>query len=70
MRHDWRFFKYVLRPLIFRHILAEHRRVQEIVRAGVLTWMIVHPSALTNQPPRGNVASLTTGTDLAAFIGQ
>src|SRR5215470_11275022 len=30
---DWPFFKYVLRPLIFRHILSEHRRVEEIVRA-------------------------------------
>ena len=32
MRHDWPFFKYVLRRVIFRHILAEHRRVEEIVR--------------------------------------
>jgi hypothetical protein len=33
---DWPLFKYVLRPLIFRHILAEHRRVEDIVRASTL----------------------------------
>jgi uncharacterized protein YbjT (DUF2867 family) len=40
---DWFFFKYVLRPLIFRNIVAEHRRVEEIVRASALTWTIVRP---------------------------
>src|SRR5215469_14770196 len=44
---DWPLFKYFLRPLIFRHILAEHRRVEEIVRASRLDWTIVRPSALT-----------------------
>ena len=75
---DWPLFKYVLRPLIFRHILAEHRRVEEIVRASVLDWTIVRPSALTNQPARGYEASLellprafiTTRSDVAAFIGE
>ena len=75
---DWPLFKYVLRPLIFRHILAEHRRVEEIVRASVLDWTIVRPSALTNQPARGYEASLellprafmTTRSDVAAFIGD
>jgi uncharacterized protein YbjT (DUF2867 family) len=73
---DWPLFKYVLRPLIFRHILAEHRRVEEIVRASVLDWTIVRPSALTNRPPTGFVASLelqqrafvTARGDVAAFI--
>jgi uncharacterized protein YbjT (DUF2867 family) len=73
---DWPLFKYVLRPLIFRHILAEHRRVEEIVRASVLDWTIVRPSALTNRPPTGYVASLelrrrafvTARGDVAAFI--
>ena len=75
---DWPLFKYVLRPLIFRHILAEHRRVEEIVRASALDWTIVRPSALTNQPARGYEASLellprafiTTRSDVAAFIGD
>src|SRR5215470_16334260 len=72
---DQPLFKYILRPLIFRHILAEHSRVEEIVRASPLKWTIVRPSALTNRPPRGYVASLalqskafmTTRADLAAF---
>ena len=75
---DWPLFKYVLRPLIFRHILAEHRRVEEIVRASGLAWTIVRPSALTNRPPRGYVASLelqprafvTARADVAAFIAD
>ena len=75
---DWPLFKYVLRPLIFRHILTEHRRVEEIVRASALDWTIVRPSALTNQPAKGYEASLellprafmTTRADVAEFIGD
>jgi uncharacterized protein YbjT (DUF2867 family) len=48
---DWALFKFFLRPLIFRHILAEHRRVEEIVKASALAWTIVRPTALTNRPP-------------------
>src|SRR5215470_13102897 len=42
---DWKVFKYVLRPLIFRNILAEHLRVEEIVKATGLKWTIVRPPA-------------------------
>ena len=78
MAVDWPFFKYVLRPLIFRNILAEHRRVEEIVKASALAWTIARPSALTNRPPTGYVASLklqprtylTARADLAAFIAD
>jgi uncharacterized protein YbjT (DUF2867 family) len=75
---DWTLFKYVLRPLIFPHILAEHRRVEEIVNASALAWTIVRPTALTNRPPTGYVASLelqsrafvTSRADVAAFISD
>jgi len=75
---DWPLFKYVLRPLIFRHILAEHRHVEEIVKASALKWTIVRPSALTNRPARRYKASLelqprafmTTRADVAAFIAD
>ena len=75
---DWAFFKYVLRPVIFRHILAEHNRVEAIVRASGLDWTIVRPSALTNYPAKGYVASLslersafmTARADVAAFIAD
>jgi len=75
---DWPLFTYVLRPLIFRHILGEHRRVEDIVRASVLDWTIVRPSALTNRPPTGYVASLelqrrafvTARSEVAAFIAD
>jgi len=75
---DWPLFKYVLRPLIFRHIVAEHGRVEEIVQASTLAWTIVRPSRLTNQPPKGYDASLqlnpkaflTTRADVADFIAD
>jgi uncharacterized protein YbjT (DUF2867 family) len=75
---EWPFFKYVLRPLIFRHILAEHNRVEEIVKGTTLAWTIARPSALTNRSPTGYVASLklqprtylTARADLAAFIAD
>jgi uncharacterized protein YbjT (DUF2867 family) len=75
---EWPFFKYVLRPLIFRHILAEHLRVEEIVKASALAWTIARPTALTNRPATGYVASLklqpktylTARADLAAFIAD
>jgi len=75
---DWPLFKYVLRPLIFRHILAEHCRVEAIVKASALDWTIVRPTALTTHPARGYVASLalyprafmTTRADIAAFIAD
>ena len=74
----WPLFKYVFLPLIFRNILAEHRRVEEIVKTSALTWTIVRPPKLTNGPPRGYVASLKlqpksfsiARADVAAFIAD
>jgi len=65
-------------PLIFRNILAEHNRVEQIVKSSALTWTIARPSALTNRPPTGYVATLklqprtylTARADLAAFIAD
>jgi putative NADH-flavin reductase len=75
---DWMFFKYVLCPLIFRNIFAEHCRVEKIVKASALAWTIVRPPRLTNGPPRGYVASLelqprsfsAARADVAAFIAD
>jgi hypothetical protein len=53
---DWPLFKYVLRPLIFRNIYAEHCRVEEIVRGSSLAWTIVRPPKLTNGALRGYMA--------------
>jgi putative NADH-flavin reductase len=72
----WPLFKYVLRPLIFRHIVAEHNRVEAIVTASALDWTIVRPTALTNHPAKGYLASreilqrnfITTRADVAVFI--
>src|SRR5262249_15029261 len=75
---EWKFFKYVLRPLVFRKILAEHLRVEEIVKATGLKWTIVRPPRLTNGPPKGYLASLrllrsafsAVRADVAAFIAD
>jgi uncharacterized protein YbjT (DUF2867 family) len=74
----WPLFKYVLKPLFFRHIVAEHLRVEEIVRATTLAWTIVRPPKLTNGLPTGYVASLepqpqafsAARADVAAFIAD
>jgi uncharacterized protein YbjT (DUF2867 family) len=75
---EWMIFKYILRPLIFRNIVAEHSRVEEIVKASTLGWTIVRPPKLTNGPSRGYLASLelqpgtfsATRADVAAFIAD
>jgi uncharacterized protein YbjT (DUF2867 family) len=55
---DWWIFKYFLRPLIFRNIVAEHCRVEETVKASALNWTIVRPPKLANGPPCGYTESL------------
>lgn len=75
---DWFLFKYVLRPLIFRNIYAEHCRVEEIVRSSSLAWTIVRPPKLTNNRPTGYVAGLerdpklflASRADVAAFTAD
>jgi uncharacterized protein YbjT (DUF2867 family) len=75
---DWWVFKYILRPLIFRNIVAEHCRVEEIVKASALNWTIVRPPKLTNGLPRGYLAALelqprffsAARADVAAFIAE
>jgi putative NADH-flavin reductase len=75
---EWPIFKYLLRPLVFRNIVAEHRRVEEIVKASALDWTIVRPPKLTSGSPRGYVASLewepgsfsAARADVAAFIAD
>ena len=75
---DWKFFKYVLRPLVFRNILAEHLRVEEIVKASALNWTIVRPPRLINGPSKRYLASLqllrtafsAARSDVAAFIAD
>lgn len=75
---DWPIFRYVLVPLLFRNILSEHRRVEDLVKASPLCWTIVRPPRLTNGAPSGYVASLAferrsfaaTRADVAAFIAD
>jgi uncharacterized protein YbjT (DUF2867 family) len=75
---DWWIFKYILLPLIFRNIVAEHCRVEDIVKASALNWTIVRPPKLTNGPPKGYLASLefqpgafsVARADVAAFIAE
>lgn len=72
---DWPIFRYILFPLIFRNILREHRRVEQLVTASLLDWTIVRPSRLTTSPATGYTTSLerpgsfsVSNQDVAAFI--
>jgi putative NADH-flavin reductase len=71
-------FQYILRPLVFRNIYAEHMRVEQLVQASSLNWTIVRPPKLTNGGARGYIASLeqippvatTARADVADFVAQ
>jgi hypothetical protein len=69
---DWIVFKYVLRPLIFRNIFAEHCRVEDLVRTSSAARTIIRPPKLTNGPPKRNLASCDRGhtPSRAAFIAD
>jgi len=65
---DWMFFKYILRPLVFRNILAEHLRVEEIVKASELNWTIVRPPRLTSGPSK-RLSGITATAPHGIFRG-
>jgi putative NADH-flavin reductase len=48
---------HLLKPTLFRHILAEHEHLEEIVRRSGLRWTLVRPPKLTNRLARGYVTS-------------
>jgi uncharacterized protein YbjT (DUF2867 family) len=61
---------YVLKPTVFRHVLAEHRRVEEFVTHTDLSWTIVRPPRLVSRPGRGYVASAGTRYRGSLSIGR
>ena len=70
---------YVLKPSIFRNILAEHRRVEAIVEVTELDWTLVRPPRLVSRAPRGYVVSSgarfsgslsASRADIAQFIAD
>ncbi len=70
-------FRHVIRPVFLRHIWADKRRGEAIVRASGLDWIHVQPGRLLNEPARGGVRASADGRglvprmnreDLAAFM--
>ncbi len=70
-------FRHVIRPVFLRHIWADKRRGEAIVKASGLEWVNVQPGRLLNEPARGGVRASVDGRglvprmnreDLAAFM--
>ncbi len=47
-------FRYVLLPLLLKHIFADKVQQEALIRASELQWTIVRPAALTNGKARGH----------------
>jgi uncharacterized protein YbjT (DUF2867 family) len=71
------FFKYIVLPLVLRHVYADKRRAERMLMASSLDYVNVRPARLLNKPARGGVqASLDghglqlvmTREDLATFM--
>lgn len=70
-------FRYVIRPVFLRHVWADKRRGEAIVRTSGLDWVNVQPGRLLDEPARGGVRASADGRgllpqmnreDLAAFM--
>jgi uncharacterized protein YbjT (DUF2867 family) len=56
----------LFKPLLLGKIYEDKDRQEELIRQSGLDWVIVRPTALNNQQPRGSVRALT---DLSGFHG-
>lgn len=60
--------------LFLRTALEEHERQEIVIRSSGLSWTIVRPTGLTNDPATGNIRVGSTGrgriprADVAAFV--
>ena len=45
--------RYVIAPVVLRHVAADHAEKEEIIRHSKLDWTIVRPPRLTNGPRTG-----------------
>ena len=45
--------RYVVAPLVFRHVVADHEAKERIITQSSLDWTIVRPPRLTNGPLTG-----------------
>jgi putative NADH-flavin reductase len=56
--------RYVVAPLLLRHVVADHSAKERIIRGSSLEWVIVRPPRLTNGARRGSYRS---GVDVRAI---
>lgn len=48
------YYKYLIFPLILRHVYADHEIQERYIRESKLDWTIVRPAALTNGVSKGS----------------
>ena len=46
-------YRYLVAPLVLRHVLADHERQETYIRDSDLDWTIVRPANLTGGPATG-----------------
>jgi uncharacterized protein YbjT (DUF2867 family) len=46
------FLEWVLKPLLLSRVFEDKERMEELVRASGVDWVIVQPGRLTDRPPR------------------
>lgn len=47
------FFRVIFKPLLLKHIYADHEATEELIRSSNLEWTIVRPVGLNNGPRTG-----------------
>ncbi len=72
-------YKYILVPLMLRHVFADHLAQEEQIKASTLDWVIARPAELTNGAKTGKyyhgfsagdkqVSSKISRADVADFM--
>jgi uncharacterized protein YbjT (DUF2867 family) len=49
----------LMQPLLLREVYRDKDRQEAAIRASTLDWVIVRPTVLTDDPPRGRVQAMT-----------
>ncbi len=64
--HGGFFFDRLFQPLLLRNAYKDKERQEAAIRGSSLDWVIVRPSALNDEPARGNIRAFT---DVAGIHG-
>jgi len=61
-------YKYLIFPLMLRHVYADHELQERIIKESQLDWVIVRPGALTDGEHTGSYRDGFTASDPASKI--